>query len=103
MATPEYAKQFANVLEDGANDLFGIPILMGQAIGKTYKQAADALRDLASQVESLQADAERYRWLKTSSWYVGMQPEFDYGMGESYDQNYGEILNNAIDEARKQS
>ena len=50
MVTPEEARRIAD------------------AVDKAFlKVPAKALRDLADQVEALQADAERYRWLRNES------------------------------------
>ena len=74
MVTPEEARRIAD------------------AVDKAFlKVPAQALRDLASQVESLQADAERYRWVREKDCHL------------LSGQSNPKKLDAAIDEARKQS
>lgn len=102
MVTPEEAREIANLLM-----WFG-------SVG--HKQNAEnALRDLASQVESLRADAERYRWLVENSfdkvgvtqfhvWKQSWEPHSKTGEPTEWTQRIrGPVLDAAIDEARKQS
>jgi len=84
MVTPAQARKSAAILE--AHDK---PV------------AAAIIRDLASQVESLQADAERYRWLRKEGFYK----DFNFGapfMAAEFD---GHDLDATVDQelARKQS
>lgn len=76
---------------------------------ETGAKAIDALRDLASQVESLQADAERMDWIESQG------DEFISGILQdgpaagtcfvsgSWCTGEGKTFREAIDEARKQS
>lgn len=57
MVTPKEARKIAELLDNAPY------------ANSCTNDAADALRDLASQVESLQADAERYRFRhKSPTW-----------------------------------
>ena len=60
MVTPEEARKCAAVYEKAAADLR----LFDSSQSNNYKIAAQALRDLAAQVEALQADAQRYRHIR---------------------------------------
>lgn len=73
----------------------------------TIDQAAAELRRLQAEVEALQADAERYRWLRETSkkrpeFYSGdeawmVSQDHGNGTGSNY---FGEKIDAAIDAAR---
>lgn len=93
MVTPEEARKLSDL------------VLQVRDIYKHADGLSDALRDLATQVESLQADAERYRYLRDAHpadetlWVAMGVPGSPAGV--SCWRN--EPLDAAIDEARKQS
>ncbi len=73
MTTPEQARELAEWLEKA-----------------NFHIEADALRELARQVEELQADAERYRWLRrggyTHHFATIVLNDTPFGIDESIDK-----------------
>jgi hypothetical protein len=72
MITQNQAKDHANIMES-----------------EGYEYTAHVIRDLAQQVEDLQADARRYQWLRlhpaweTEAFLGGLSPEeFDAAVGD---------------------
>lgn len=88
MVTPEGARKLADAFDEACK--YG---------------PANVLRDLATQVESLQADAERYRWLRDSKIDDDAQEWLCVGVFDmcGVSEIDGSELDAAIDEARKQS
>lgn len=78
MTTPEQARELASLLDDAPYEC-----------GCTM-ESADALRDLARQVEELQANAERYRWLRrggyTHQFATSVLNDTPFGIDESIDK-----------------
>ena len=64
-------------------------------------QAAE-LEALRAERDALRADAERYRWLKTQTWYVGPEPTCEYAAFVDYENNNCGELDAAIDAAKEQ-
>lgn len=63
-------------------------------------QAAAELRRLHAECEALQADAERYRWLREDAVKDLAVAEWDYEDGYIVSNKTGEQLDEAIDAAR---
>jgi len=78
MTTPEQARKLAKF--QGKDDL--------------PWDVRDALRSLADQLEELQADAERYRWLKDAPW-------LDTPIERTIALQKNALWDSAIDAARK--
>lgn len=92
MVTPKEARDTANIIEECAGDYSQFEKTIGRI-------CASNLRDLANQVESLQADAERYRWLR-ETWAFTIYEDL---LGLETNRLIDSDLDSAIDEARKQS
>lgn len=92
MVTPETARKAAVILEDADKYV-----------------ATAIIRDLASQVESLQADAERIDWIERqgdefiSGILHDCQAAGTHFVSGSWCTGEGKTFREAIDEARKQS
>lgn len=89
MVTPDKSRKIAKAIGD-------MVLPRGYNNG-ALQDAAEALRDLASQIEALQADAERYCWLVENAVIYAASFKHEGKDPASTKQP----LDNAIDAARK--
>ena len=72
--------------------------------GGLHSGLAMTIREAAAALEAAREDAERYRWLRGSHWYVGPEPDGDTEGVSLCDRNDGTLdaaIDAAIDAARE--
>lgn len=104
--TPEpLALRLASILQAGENFYGESTLWFDSKLAEAAGDAADELRRLVAEVESLRADAERYRWLRDdldSDWAICEWSSSDSdGIGYYRDARAANVVDAAIDSARK--